>query len=294
MLHIAELMARVVESGGSDQIGLAATARDSLGLTAQQVQEILDLLSERAEELAHILALDVSTRADLASVAHERLAEASEQLLEGASEDSLLAELASLQSQIQTAARRQLPREVSSPRMHAAEQPRQKGSQASAAQELSPSIDNTQFLGRVSAAIARCREQKASLSLVLFQVHGVLGRGGVPEPYPAPVKLLTALEHWSQDRGSGLVLSQNVFALLWEGCKRSDGFELARHLLHLAKESSQGEDGSLAPGWMLSAGLTTLTLPPRNFPSQELITSAQRCLAAAIHSGGGAVKSIEF
>lgn len=294
VLQIAELMARFVESGGTDQIGLAATARDRLGLAAQQVREILDILTERAEELALILALDLSVRSELAATAHERLVEASEQLWEGATEEALFSELSSLQSQMQAAARLQLPREVGTTRMHAAERPRPVGQQAPAAHEATSLPGDSQLMSRVSAAIARCREQKASLSLVLFQAHGVLDRNGAPETYPTPEKLLAALEQWSQDRGSGLALPQNVFALLWESCKRSDGFDLARHLLRLAKESSQAETGPLASGWILSAGLASLTLPPRNFPPQELIASAQRCLAGALHSGGGTVKSIEF
>lgn len=294
VLHIAELMARFVESGGTDPLGLTATARDLLGLSAPQVQEILDVLTQRAQELAQILSLDLSVPPELASAAHERLVEASEQFLEGTCEEALLAELASLQTQMQAAARLPAPREMGNTRMHEAERPRPLERQPSAAPEATSLVNDTRLLARVSSAIACCREHKAGLSLVLFQAHGVLARGGDPQRYPTPEKLLAALEHWSQDRGSGLLLPQNVFALLWEDCKRSDGFELARHLLQLAKESSQAEHGSLATGWRLSAGLSSLSLPPRNFPPQELIASAQRCLSGALHSGGGAVKSIEF
>ena len=129
--------------------------------------------------------------------------------------------------------------------------------------------------------------------MVLFQAHGMVGRGGAPAAYPVPQKLLGALERWSQDRGTGLVLPPSSFALLWEGCKRSEGFELARHLLRLAQEGSHSDGAALVSGWMLSAGLATLTLPPRNFPPDELIAAAQRCLAGALLSGG-TVKSIEF
>ena len=295
VLQIAELMARVLESGGIDQIGLAATARDWLGLSALQVQEILGLLGARAGELAKILALDLPDRTDLATTAHERLVEASEQvLLERVSEESLLADLASLQTQMHAAARRQISPEQRSAKMHAPQTPRPLGHQSSAAQVVSPFASDSQLLSRVSAAIARCREQKASLCLVLFQVHKGLARGNDPESYPALAKLVTALERWSQYKDSGLVLSKNVIALLWEDCSRSDGFEIARHLLHLAQASSQGDDGSLASGWTLSAGLATVTLPPRNFPPHDLIAAAQRCLSAALQSGVGAVKSIEF
>jgi hypothetical protein len=44
----------------------------------------------------------------------------------------------------------------------------------------------------------------------------------------------------------------------------------------------------------LSAGVATLALPPKNYPPQQLIDAAHRCLGGAQLSGGGNVKSIEF
>ena len=44
----------------------------------------------------------------------------------------------------------------------------------------------------------------------------------------------------------------------------------------------------------LSAGLATLEFAPKNYPSQELIDAAGRCLIGAQLSGGDTVKSITF
>ena len=294
VLDVAELMARVVEGGNAGQIALSAVALDELGMSAEQVQEILNVLTQRAEELASILSLELPSRAELSAAAHVRLAETSAQMLEGASEEALLAEMTALQSQLQVAARRQLtqgaPRQV----VHAAELPRPTSRESPPAQEQVSLDSDQQLFGEVAAAIARCRCDKRSLSLVLFRVHGVLARGGEPDAYPASQLLLGGLERWSQDRGTGLALPQNTFALLWECCTRNDGLQLARHVLRMAQDSSQTAEGALPSGWMLSAGLATLALPPRNFPPHEIIAAAQRCLAGALLSGGGAVKSIEF
>jgi len=292
VLQVAELMAHVVESG-ADRIGLAAAAHDELGLSAEQVQEILDVLTLRAEELARILSLELPARAELSVAAHARLAETSAQMLEASSEESLLKHMQELQAQLQAAARKQLTQPAGQQTVHGAERPRQKGRQTAPAQQQPSLVTDERLWNEVNAAIARCRGEKRSLSLVLFQTHGMTGRSGALCPYPAPQQLLGALERWSQDRGTGLVLPPSIFALLWEGCKRNEGFELARHLLRLAQEGSHTEGGVLASGWMLSAGLATLTLPPRNFPPDELIAAAQRCLAGALLCGG-TVKSIEF
>ena len=44
----------------------------------------------------------------------------------------------------------------------------------------------------------------------------------------------------------------------------------------------------------LSVGVATLALPPKNFPAQDLLTAADRCLYGSRASGGGVVKSIEI
>jgi HD-like signal output (HDOD) protein len=294
VLYVAELMALVVEGGCAGQMGLTTVAQDELGLNAEQVQEILDVLTQRAEELARILSLEMPARADLSAAAHARLAETSAQLLEGANEEALLADMTALQTQMQAAVRQQMTQGPGLPKVHGAELPRPKSWTAPSPQEQVSAVGNQPLLREVAAAIARCRSQKQSLSLVLFQAHGVLEPGGGPGTYPAPQQLLKSLEHWSQDRGAGLALPQNCFALLWEGCSRSAGFELARHVLRLARESSDLADGALTGDWVLSGGLATLAIPTRNFPPHDLIAAAQRCLAGALLSGGGAVKSIEF
>ena len=44
----------------------------------------------------------------------------------------------------------------------------------------------------------------------------------------------------------------------------------------------------------ISIGVSSVALPPRNFPATELIRSAERCLGGARLAGGNAVKSIEI
>jgi hypothetical protein len=39
-------------------------------------------------------------------------------------------------------------------------------------------------------------------------------------------------------------------------------------------------------------GVATLSLPPKNFPADDLIAAAHRCLGAAKTSGGNSLKSI--
>ena len=47
-------------------------------------------------------------------------------------------------------------------------------------------------------------------------------------------------------------------------------------------------------GVTLSAGLATLAVPTCNFPTQELIDAAERCLFGAQASGGSTFKSLDI
>jgi hypothetical protein len=47
-------------------------------------------------------------------------------------------------------------------------------------------------------------------------------------------------------------------------------------------------------GASLSIGLAAVASLPRNFPAQELVSSAARCLSGAQSSGGNCLKSIEL
>lgn len=295
VLHVAELMARIVQGGLEGTSAVAMVAHHELGLAEERLLGILQVLAQRAEELAKILSIDLPSSLDLSIAAHARLAEASAELLEQSSEQALLSEVAALQAQLQTAALHWKTPALSGPVKQQPAGNRTRTSEALPTREQLLLAGEQQLVEQVAAAIGRCRAQRRSFSLVLFRAHRASSEDeGDPSGYPAPRRLQAALSRWSNDC-TGLILPQSSFALLWEGWKRNEGLELSRHILRQAQESSPLTAGAvLDAGWLLSAGLATLTLPSRNFPPHELIVAAQRCLAGAVLSGGGAVKSIEF
>lgn len=295
VLHIAELMAHIVQGGLAGTSALAMVAHHELGLAEEKLQNILQVLTQRAEELAKVLSLDLPSRLDLSVTAHARLAEASAELLEESSEEALLSEVAALQAQLQAAALSWKTAALTGPVNQQPAGNRTRTSDAFPTREQLLLASDQQLVDQVAVAIGRCRAERKSLSLVLFRAHRASSEGeGEPAGYPAPRRLQAALARWSHEC-TGLILPPSSFALLWEGWKRNEGLELARHILRQAQESSQlAVDAVFESGWLLSAGLATLALPTRNFPPQELVMAAQRCLAGAVLSGGGAVKSIEF
>ena len=298
-LHVAELMARVMESEDrAGMSGLLCAAHDEFGLKAEQVEEILAGLAQRTTELATILNLDLpASPLEMSANAHTRLAEASVDVLEELGEATLLSDMTTLQNEMQAAVRRKISAGAFSPvAAHGpTERFAEKGDQSSAASKETLFVTDEQLAQAVAQAISRCRSQQNSLTLVLFQTHEHSGgKEAASSAQASPERLKRALQRWSQQRGTVLAVRLGCFACLWEGCKRNEGFELARHMLDQAQDSALGSEGILPASWLFSAGLASLTLPPRNFPPRELIAAAERCLSGAMLSGGNAVKSIEF
>ena len=104
--------------------------------------------------------------------------------------------------------------------------------------------------------------------------------------------LRLALAEWTGERTEAVLVSESCYALVWDDCPRNEGVCLARQALKEVKPWSRHRLAGQA-AVVLSAGLATVEAPPKNYPPQELIDAAQRCLGGAQLSGGDTVKSIE-
>jgi len=74
-------------------------------------------------------------------------------------------------------------------------------------------------------------------------------------------------------------------------CDRRQAVEQGHQLLRAVRRSTQPKtDVRLS----LSVGAASVAVPSPNFPPRDLLTSAERCLQAALASGGDVLKSIEI
>ncbi|OHB73394.1 MAG: hypothetical protein A2V70_21140 [Planctomycetes bacterium RBG_13_63_9] len=172
------------------------------------------------------------------------------------------------------------------------------------------------LLGPLAAAVAACRQSRCPMSLLLVQISQVdeliLARG--PEGYDHLRDRLQGLcEKIDHPRASSLPYGDSGFALILPDCERRLAVELATQLLseirHPDSRDTAGWPSSVEPhngpeprGSVeprsgnstvnLGVGIATVTLPPKNFPAENLLTGADRCLYASLASGG-VVKSIE-
>jgi len=146
----------------------------------------------------------------------------------------------------------------------------------------------------VESAVRRARDLRSPLSLMWLQVDGF------PEQVVTwdlnHVERLLGLAGVIADKESdhlatSLQGGDGALVVLLPEYDRQPAIELARRVIDQAARWSGRLSGDRGP--TLSAGIATVTLPPRNFRAADLLESAHRCATAAKGPGGNGVKSIE-
>ena len=153
------------------------------------------------------------------------------------------------------------------------------------------------LIGRLSSVLQTCRQQRTPVTLVLLQIDHLADAQflcGVQSSMLFLERFRRHLAEATGGLGPCLQLNSGHFALLWGDSTRSDALATLRtvqqSLPAWQEECMPSDNVHLS----LSAGVATLALPSRNFPPQELVTAAERCLDAAKLAGGNQLKSIEL
>lgn len=170
---------------------------------------------------------------------------------------------------------------------------------AAVAEVISPDLNAsvaefTLWEPAVESAVRRARDLRSPLSLIWFEIDG----------FPDEVstwdlnhiqRLLRLAEVFAEKESDHLAASlpggDASRVILLPEYDRQPAVELARRILDQVTHWSGRVIGDSGP--TLSAGIATVTLPPRNFRVTDLLESAHRCATAARGSGGNGVKSIE-
>ena len=153
------------------------------------------------------------------------------------------------------------------------------------------------LLSSVESAVLSCRQARHALSLVVLELDhadGLVTQIGTTPLRRAMNRLQSILHAIVVDDGRLTQVDEYRFAVIFEGCDRQPAVELARQLVRCAREWSTEHAATHGHAMSLSAGVATLAMPPKNFPSQELINAAERCLSGVQLSGGDSVKSIDI
>lgn len=152
------------------------------------------------------------------------------------------------------------------------------------------------LIGHLRAAVARCRRERVGLSLLLAEFFDgpslLVGIG--PQRLSLLRRVLeAACRRW--DHPDSVCLPYHDFGCAWvlPDCDRETAVEYGYQLMGIVSRLPAG-DWPTAKALTLQIGVSHVATPAPNFPPEDLLTAAGRCLAASAASGGGVVKSIEI
>ncbi|MHC4401099.1 MAG: HDOD domain-containing protein [Planctomycetota bacterium] len=321
VLQLAELLAQLLADGRAEVLDhLLTVGQRRYGLGRQHVEKLVDTLEEKVSQLANVLALRLPEGRSYREVllqAHQQLAdvaaEAAEDLIrQGAgggdaqpSNRPAAEELQALSAAVHKACR---PEQASpaAPASDASNDPSatdvgnrptsapNAGSQAGRSLAADP---DPGLLGQLAASVNACRKGHSPLTLMLVELEDlddlVFNRG--VEGLDSVRRLLENVCRGVTHPGAVCLPHRDAgFAVVLPDCERQQavqaGTELIDHVSRLT--SSRASSKGSAPS--ISVGAATLPVPSKNFPPQDLLSGAERCLYGSHTSGGGVVKSIEI
>lgn len=147
----------------------------------------------------------------------------------------------------------------------------------------------------VKRSIARCRQQRWPLTLILISIDhwDVLLKKHSHVSADAAALGAQRLCKDSLDPGDELVLvSDNQWGVLLEDCDRSAAASVTRELHQRLRNWSEQREGEGLYPVSFSLGVACVAMIAKNFEASDLIDRAQRCLSSAQLSGGDAFKTI--
>lgn len=151
--------------------------------------------------------------------------------------------------------------------------------------------------GHLEVAIARCRNQRVGISLVLIEIddyRDALLYLSAEQACQLSRVLTTVVQRMFEPEYQVIRICDSRLAIIVEGLDPDDVSSLLRQLqqgLHRWSEDRVRERNS---AMTISIGLASTSVPPRNFTGDILIDRADRCLSTAQHFGGNTIKTIVF
>jgi GGDEF domain-containing protein len=155
----------------------------------------------------------------------------------------------------------------------------------------------TTLASQLENAVAACRRAHAALSLLLVDVNqgeqltAERGTGGLS----MLGRLLEALCRKLDHPGMSLLRYGTAgCAVILPGCDRRQVAQHGNMLIDSTRRLGEARTAGVQRSFSISVGASTVAMPPKNFPAQDLMASAERCLYGSRASGGSVMKSIEI
>jgi HD-like signal output (HDOD) protein len=153
------------------------------------------------------------------------------------------------------------------------------------------------FRGRLVAAVAACRQNRCALSLLLAEIvpgEDLVMRLGVRKFDQIRVVLERTCRELDHPQVHCLPYGEIGFSVILVDCERRQAVHLGNALIDRFPRLTADRNARESTALPLGVGTSTLSMPPKNFPPDDLLTAAEHCLYGSHASGGGVVKSIEI
>jgi diguanylate cyclase (GGDEF)-like protein len=158
-----------------------------------------------------------------------------------------------------------------------------------------PWSTRTSLIEHISAEVVRCRQMRSAVSLVLIELDDLPNLSLIAGP-EAGTRILqhlgSSISELSAGEGTPRQISNTRFAVLLRNCERQSAVEFGWRITDVVRSWSHAN--GMRATLSVSIGVASLAMPPRNFPSEELLTASERCLSGVQLSGGDSVKSIDI
>lgn len=314
ILHMADLVAEFLTRERASLLNeLIDVGSRYKGVSISELEGLIASLELKTPQLADVLSLNLPDETPYSTIlaqAYTQLCDASEaasmDLLDSQSSNAgveafdfgdLLTQAQSLRGEIGEVADSRAGTDMSNPSVRRGPAATLTNSGSAASQRVvTPILHHLSapaLLAKIETAVISCRQSRHALSLGLLELDqsdDFARQVGWQESHDALDRLQTVMHAVVADEGRLLRVDNFRFAVILEGCDRQPAVESTRQLVRRAREWS-AERGH---AFSVSGGVATLAMPPKNFPCQELIDAAERCLHGVQLSGGDAVKSIDI
>jgi HD-like signal output (HDOD) protein len=310
ILQLAEMLMQLVGQGRLQLLSeLLEAGKNYRGITKSQLAKLVEGLQAQVDQLGQALSLELTEKRDYAQTlleAHQHMAALSEQIAGGAqaesADDRLHTELLAHSSELAFAMQLFLARGENSSLQNASvprgpEIRARKSRDARTVGNDHGSSVASELVGQLLTSAKRCRDSRDELSLVVFEPNGLdgaLGQNAARAASRARWAMGIACGELEREQLTIVALSEMRSAAIITNCDRRAAIAVGQSAIDefaRAYAPSLGPQEGASP--MLSVGIATASIVPKNFDAARMVERALRCLSAARSCGISAVKSIE-
>lgn len=317
VLHLAELVAELV---GQNRLGVLPDLME-IGavyceLDKEQLNELVGALQPKVQQLAEVLSLDATVDgetdySEIISAAHEQMSQLTEEVVELLGHPpleeeqayaNLLADATRLRTTVENFLHQSSGPKRSSPSESQAtsDSPSTEAQPESSQQAEPPTLSTSEgtadsdFDRKLTLAIGHCRSRRQPVSLIVLEMSGQSSGDAQKRQILGQVLEVAAKQIDVPDmvRDASRLLRH---VLVLPGLDRHAVVRLAEETIgRIELITRRLEEKGTTLEYLISAGVSSVGLPPKNFPPRDLVESAERCLSAAQSSGSNVVKSLEI